>query len=319
MDNGSKQPLQAAGAGIAIELLAGDRSCLTSPAAVPAETPNLDPSNHRVPLFYVTGLPRSGSTLLMNLLAQHPRQHATPTSGLVDMVVAIRNQWMHNVWFKAEGLERVKPKVIRMLRGMMVGFHQEALDRGEVVFNKSRGWLAYIELLEEVFEQPVKMIVTVRDVKAILASFEKIHRREPLTKHVPLGEAYYQAQTTEGRARQLLAAESVVGLSINLLRDALQRGLGDRLVILPYRQLTSRPQQTLQQLHRALGLLPFEYDPENVEQLTFEDDSVHGMDLHRVRRRVEPPAEAPWVGVLPEPLCARIDQEYADINQLANA
>lgn len=269
------------------------------------------------PIFFVSGLPRSGSTLLMNLLGQHPLQDVTPTSGLIDMLVGARNQWMHNTWFKAEGLNKVQPKIASMLRGMLRGFHEEALSQNKVVFDKNRGWIAYIELLEEVLQERVKILVTVRDIKAVVASFEKLHRQSTLTKHALTGDGFFEAQTIEGRARQLLAPGAVVGLAVNRIRDALERGLADRLLFVPYRRLTLDPRGTMARLHAALRLYPFPYDPDNVVQITQEDDTVHGMELHTIRTRVRAQEELPWTGVLPERVCAWLDQEYADINRLA--
>lgn len=276
------------------------------------------PNHKPLSLHFVSGLPRSGSTLLMNLLGQCPRHTVTPTSGLIDMMVGARNQWMHNVWFKAEGLEQVKPKMLSMLRGMLLGYHEQSFRAGRVVFDKNRGWIAYLELLEEILERKIKPIVMVRDIKAIIASFEKIHRTSALTKHGAPESAFFDMQTIEGRARQLLSPGAVAGISVNRLRDALDRGLADRLLILPYRHLTTQPAATMQRLHQLLGLPPFAYNPDQVEQLTHEDDTYHGMSLHTIRRRVEPPKACPWEGVLPDRVCAWLDREYADVNQLAS-
>jgi hypothetical protein len=172
--------------------------------------------------------------------------------------------------------------------------------------------------MEDVLEREVRVVVPVRDVKGIVASFEKIGRKSWMTKPAVKGPAFFDIQTVGGRARQILAPPSVVGLSINRLRDALDRGLRDRLVFVPYRDLTNHPQGVLAYIHAALGLEPYaDYNPDHVEQVTYEDDSVHGMDLHTIRPKVEPAPEAPWVGVLPSRLCTWIDQEYGDINQLA--
>jgi len=37
-------------------------------------------------LFFLSGLPRSGSTLLGSILSQHPELQATPTSPLADLL-----------------------------------------------------------------------------------------------------------------------------------------------------------------------------------------------------------------------------------------
>jgi sulfotransferase len=270
-----------------------------------------------LPLNFVAGLPRSGSTLLMNLLGQNPAHHVTPTSGLVELFVTVKNRWPEFIEFKAEGLEKVKPRVLGSLRGLLAGYFDDEFAASKTVFDKSRGWLQYIEPLEEVLGRPVKVIVTVRDVRAIVASFEKIYRKRSIEYREPTDDTFFQCQTIEGRAQVLLNPKSVLGLTIARLRDALARGVGDRLVIVPYRALTTCPNETLALLHAALGLPQFDYEPENVTQLTREDDHFHGMQLHTIRNRVEPAQAAPWESVLPTQLCKQLASEYADINQLA--
>ncbi|BBO34432.1 sulfotransferase family protein [Lacipirellula parvula] len=270
-----------------------------------------------IPIHFVAGLPRSGSTLLLNLLGQNPSHHVTPTSGLVELFVQLKNRWPEFIEFKAQGLEKVKPRILGALKGLMAGYFENELLSGQTVFDKSRGWLQYIEPLEEALGRPVKLIVTVRDVRAIVASFEKLYRQRSIEYREAIGPTFYQCQTVQGRAEVLLSSGSVLGLSFARLRDALARGVGDRLLIVPYRALTARPEETLDILHASLGLMPFKYDPQNVIQITREDDHVHGMPLHKIRGRVEPPVNQPWEGILPEALCRALAEEYGDINRLA--
>ena len=44
-------------------------------------------------IHLISGLPRSGSTLLANLLAQNPRFQATASSGILDVLFNVRNIW----------------------------------------------------------------------------------------------------------------------------------------------------------------------------------------------------------------------------------
>jgi sulfotransferase len=253
----------------------------------------------------VAGVPRSGSTLLQNILAQNPAHHVTPTNGLLSLVLGIRDTWSRNDAFRSQGLQAVKPRVSAAIRGLIRGFYENELAAGKTVFDKNRGWLAHVDLLEEVLERPVKVIVTVRDVKAVVASFEKLHRRNALGRRHYLGPAYIKAQTTHGRAQVLCSEGGVVGLPINFIRDARNRGLADRMVLVPYRMLTESPVLTMNYLHERLGLEPFDYDPGNVRQVTVEDDSIHGWGpgLHTIRPKIEPPTGRPWEGVLPPHTC----------------
>ena len=269
-------------------------------------------------IHYVAGLPRSGSTLLQNLLGQNPAHHVTATSGLVDLVAGVRDAWPKNVSMQSQGIEKMRPRVERGLRGLIDGFYATELAEGRIVFDKSRGWPAYLEVLDAAFGEPQKIVLVMRDVRAVVASFEKLHRRHPLTRHGIGGDAFATAQTTEGRARLLLAPGGVVGLAVNRVRDLMQRGLGARAVVVPYRQLTQHPAAILGALHTALELPAFDYDAKHVEQITHEDDDLHGWgNLHTIRSYVESPVAAPWEGVLPAAFCARIADEYADINELA--
>jgi sulfotransferase len=63
-------------------------------------------------LHLIAGLPRSGSTLLCNILNMNPNFYATPTSPLIDVIRNIRSTFSHNVTFKTQNrLEQVIPKM----------------------------------------------------------------------------------------------------------------------------------------------------------------------------------------------------------------
>lgn len=264
-----------------------------------------------IPIVFVSGLPRSGSTLLMQVLGQNPAHHVTATNDLVDLVRTVRNRWTHCRGFQSQGLQTVQPRVHHAIQGMMTGFYASELMAGRVVFDKSRGWPGMLEVVEQSFGQRARVIITLRDVRGVLASFEKIHRRDMMTK---FGN---WAPTTEGRARDLLSDKAVVGASVNMIRDALRRGYRDRMVIVPFSDLCTRPEETLQRLHTRLGLPSFDYDFEHVEQVTHEDDSVHGMRLHQIRTGpIQPPAPAPWRQMFVPRFNAWAEAEYGDITRL---
>jgi len=52
-------------------------------------------------IHFISGLPRSGSTLLANLLAQNPRYHSTATSGILEILFQVRNNWDKVAEFRA--------------------------------------------------------------------------------------------------------------------------------------------------------------------------------------------------------------------------
>ncbi len=252
----------------------------------------------------------------MNVLGQNPALHVTPTSGLVHLMRHVIDRWPQSKEFRSQGLEHVKPRVLSGLRGLLYGFYEKPLAEGQTVFDKSRGWLQYIEPLEEILGRRVKLITMVRDVRAIAASFEKLYRSRGIEYRVPRGRAAQQTATTEQRARHLLAPNQVIGRSLWRVRDALQR-CPDRLLIIPYRHFTSHPRETLATIEHTFGLPPGDYDPDHVVQVTHEDDNHHGRRLHQIRPQIETPPPQPWQGILPDSLADELAEAYADLNALA--
>ena len=94
---------------------------------------------------FISGLPRSGSTLLANILAQNPRFHASATSGILDVMFGVRNHWDQLAQFQAmtdrAACEAAKRRV---LRAILEAYYAD--DPRPVVFDKSRSCLAHLEL-----------------------------------------------------------------------------------------------------------------------------------------------------------------------------
>lgn len=251
-----------------------------------------------LPIIGVAGLPRSGSTLLLQILGQNPATHVTPTSGVCILAGQIQKQWATLEPFRAQGLGRVSPRVQAGIAGFMQGFFLPEISEGKTVFDKSRAWPAHIELVEAAFGQPMKVILCVRDLMDILASFERLHRRNVMHTRAQPG------LTVEQRARNYLVPESVVGSSLAVVRDAYMRGLEDRFLVVPFNRLCNNPQSVLDMLHAQLGLDDFEYDLENVKQITHEDDTVFGFpagSLHSIREGPIRPPNSNWRQIYPEP------------------
>lgn len=238
-------------------------------------------------IHMVCGLPRSGSTLLCNLLAQHPEVHATPTSACHEALFILRNSW--NQWLEHKASKELadEKNLQRVLHAALHAYHDT--DK-PVVIDKGRGWTSLLELAEFALSgdgnnRQAKVLVPVRSIKNIVASMEKLHRKSAHNKQ-DVGD-YFDAQSTEGRANMILEKGGVLGLAYNRLKDVAQRGMADRLMLVEFDGLTANPKETMASIWQFLGMEPPEHDFDNVKQVTTEDDSVHGLDLHTIRPKVE--------------------------------
>lgn len=270
-------------------------------------------------LIFVSGMPRSGSTLLQNLLAQNPNHHCTATNDLIDLVQCVRDRWMGCPGFISQGLKNVEPRVRDCIVGLVNGFYSKEFSAGKIIFDKSRGHLPSILLWEHLLGRKLKVIVPVRDIRDVVASFERIYRRSVLTDHLRVGEDAFRSLTVEKRAERLCAHDHTIGYVIAGLQNAFECGLMDRLVIVPYRDLTHHPVETIRRVCRDCGIQEFDCDPYRVNQLVAEDDAIYGMDLHSIRPHVEPDPGNSWTDVLPPELAGLLDRSFVSIQALAKA
>ncbi len=270
----------------------------TSPPETPA-APIPETSKQRGKAIYFLGaLPRAGSTVLSNVLLQNPRIHVTSsTSGLLNLLLGIRNHWEKMAEFKAMDKQEAASARIRVMRGVILAFFAN-VDR-PVVIDKGRGWIGQIPLIEALLGRPVKIIAPVRDVRDILASFEKVVSRNPMQPTAQELAHPTQWETIEGRCQIWFAQNSPVGGPYRKLRDAMIKGYRDRLHFVDYDEFTSHPSRAMHELYDFLGEPHYEHDFNNVEQKTFEDDDVWKMPgLHTIRKEIKP-QEPQWPKILP--------------------
>lgn len=245
---------------------------------------------HDKRVYFLAGLPRSGSTLLANILAQNPAFHLTPTSGICDMLVQVRNGWDRNDAFQAMDRatsERVKGNVLKAMLQAYFGDVEQS-----VCIDKNRYWAEFLEMAAELVggRDRVKVLMTVRDMRDVVASFEKLYRKTSALGQLPQEASMaLKFKTALGRMEVFIDDAQPVGRAYNAIRDAVTRGWRDRIHFVDFEDLTHHPRQALEGIYRFLGEAPHVHDFEHVEQVTVEDDFVYGFkDLHVIRSKVEP-------------------------------
>lgn len=241
-------------------------------------------------IYFVAGMPRSGSTLFMNLLNQNPRFYGTASSGLIEMVKAVRDAWDKNHFCRAMPEPERTDRKIHTLQGLMDGYFSSV--SAPVCFDKNRGWPSVFELLSRILggRNKIKAILCVRDVRDVLASFEKLYRRTSEVSSIHQERAHPTAfRSALGRAQVMAGPKEAVGASRAVIIDAIARGWRSNLFFLDYHLLTHQPDHTMTQVYEFLGEAPFNHDFNNVKEVTREDDSIHGfVGLHKIRSKIEP-------------------------------
>jgi sulfotransferase len=248
---------------------------------------------------FISGLPRSGSTLLSGILLQNPRFHAGMTSPVGSLCTAVLGQVSAGSEFGAV-VGRDKRKAL--LRGLFDSYYAD-VDR-PVVFDTNRAWCAKLPLVRDLFPE-AKVIACVRNVAWIMDSFERLYRANPYEATRLFGAAGVRG-TVYSRLEGLAQHEQTVGYAWSALREAFYGEHASSLLLVDYELLTRAPAKVLPLVYDFLGEPHFEHDFENVEYDAEEFDLQLGAPgLHRVKRQVR---FTPRPAVIPPDLFDKFNQ-----------
>ena len=242
---------------------------------------------------FISGLPRSGSTLLSALLLQNPRFRAGVSSPLCRLV----KDMSHSMSERFEGSLFIDDAMReRMLRGIFEAYYPD----GDVVFDTNRGWCASMPLLHKLFPAST-VICCVRGIPEILDSIEQLAIRNVLQ---PSGLFGYEAGgTIYTRVDKLMRAGGMVSYACDALREACFGAHADKLLLVRYSSLCQYPDRTMRLIYEAIGEEMHVHDYYNVQFDSEEYDRRLGSPgLHRVKPKVELTERT---GILPPDLVER--------------
>lgn len=246
-------------------------------------------------IHFISGLPRSGSTLLSSILKQNPKFTASISDPLLEFsrnIIAGVNT--------AVGMQAMvsQNKQRELIRGLFDVFYNKSND---VCFNTNRGWAGYTPLMKDLYPD-AKMILCVREIPWILDSFEQLNTKnpysiKPLYHHQDLGSVYDRTKMLMGDIPNF--AGYVMGPIANT-KQALYSNEKDRICVIEYDTLAKNPKESMQLLYQFLGEPWYEHDFDNVEDSYDEfDNQAKITGLHTVKRKVQYYSRRP---ILPEDL-----------------
>ena len=239
-------------------------------------------------------MPRSGSTLLTNILLCNPKIHTTATSSLLDLLLQVRDGWSKLEGHTTYPDGQNKWDVIRAIKQT---YHN---TNKPIIFDKNRGWSSHIEFIEKVTGKKAKIIACVRNLEDICSSFEKLYRKNRADSEIHGEFSNSQMKNLDGRIGIWTSDDGVIGRPYVSLLDIIQRGLGDRILFFPYEEWTSNPDFWFKKLYDFIDEPYFQHDFNNIEQVIRENDAGYGwgQDLHEIKTGKLIPAKSDAINIV---------------------
>lgn len=236
-------------------------------------------------IFFQSSLPRSGSTLLQNVLAQNPSIYATPTSPVADYVSMMREVYTNNPNVLAQNENEMKAAFKGACKSAINGYFDAITDR-PLVFDKSRAWLPNYDFLTFIQDEQPKVVCMVRDLRDVFSSNEKNFRKNPHKARQNFGMG--DANTLPKRIDVWASGNNFLGSSIDFLNDAIRTGIANNILLIKYENFCLYPDKAIERIYEYLGIPLFQHDFDNTPQLTHENDQIHGIfGVHTIRNTVQ--------------------------------
>ena len=233
-------------------------------------------------IHFISGTPRSGSTLLSAILRQNPEFYANISSPVLAMLNGVYNALgAQQEWAPMSTDEQRAASMKSVISGYF-----EHLGPDKVVFDTNRGWTAKASTLARLYPN-ARIIACVREFSWIVDSFERLYQQSPLLMSklftMTNGNSVYARTDTLG------GLQGTVGFPSHAVREAVFGPHASKLILVDYEALAREPARTMEHIYRVLELTPFKHDFANVEfDAADEFDAQLGVPgLHTIRRKVE--------------------------------
>jgi sulfotransferase len=205
---------------------------------------------------FISGTPRSGSTLLAAILGQNPAIHAGHTTPIAHIFQTLIAEMGAQSDYAGMLSDRQRSDI---LRGVMHGYYNNTIKR--YIFDTNRFWCGRMELLVELFPE-CRVVACVRDPAWIMDSLERLVRKYPL-----MASRMFPPESRANvftRLDYLNSSKGAVGFAFGAVKEAFYGQHSDRLLLLDYEHLALAPIKTLRDIYEFLQIPDFPHDFERV-------------------------------------------------------
>lgn len=241
--------------------------------------------------FFLSGLQRSGATLLSSILNQNPDIWVSPASPLFRLMVAETS-----IYDSAENLDYDRRDGIA--QAIARAPHAFYADKeAKYVIDKNLNWQTPngVSLIKTYLTDKPKIICPVRSIPEILASFDSIINSVSGNENNSIDAAVLRETVPMGnlpdrRAEWLMRYDKDIQICLNGMKLALNPDLRDMFLFVEYNDIVSDPQAQIKRIYEFLEIPEFEHEYQNIVDPTdiSEDSPLTGIKhLHRVRPKIE--------------------------------
>jgi len=210
----------------------------------------------------LSGLPRSGSTLLSSILSQNPDIHAEGNSAVCQMMWDLDQSCSYNCKEQLQATNRQQTQ-LDIISAIPYIYYKNVTK--PIIIDKCRSWTlpANVFLMQRYITENIKIIVLERPIIKIVKSFVSLRK-----------ENNWESNLEEGLLDE--KSEPIVR-SLNGVKWAKENNHNNTFLFIQYDDLINNTKETINQIYKFIDEPIFEHDLNNIINKHPEDDKVYNM------------------------------------------
>jgi|TARA_R110001606_G_scaffold273333_1_gene421833 hypothetical protein len=237
-------------------------------------------------IYFISGFPRAGNTVLASILNQNPKIKTTALSILPEVILQLDN-------IKKTHLYKNFPDE-KSFDNLIENTFTNYYDQWDAEYIIERGeWITpyNLHLLQKYFKNnEIKIVILVRDILDILASILEVCKNNP---EFYINKEYEDSDKStvifgpeEEKAEIIMHKNSYVYSILYSINHLLKEDIFKNYIFVEYDDLVSKPEDTLKNIYSFLDIKHFKHDFDNIKLFKANgveyDDTIFGGDMHTI-------------------------------------
>lgn len=218
-------------------------------------------------LFFLSGLPRTGSTLLTSILSQNPNIYSEGNSALCQLMWDMRTSCRESSYEQLIASSKIHMEH-ELLSSIPKVYYKDTDYK--IIIDKCRSWTLpdNLEVIKENINPNPKIIVMTRSVVEVMKSMVNIY----LKSDQPNPQEIFIKNGTEPIMR------SLYGVAWAKEND------NGEFIFVSYNDLLANTKETIDRIYKFCGWAKFEHTFDNITTKYHENENIYAVkNMHEVR------------------------------------
>ena len=218
----------------------------------------------------LSGLPRSGSTLLSAILSQNPKIHAEGNSAVCQLMwdCHVACNTTANEQLRANNRDKTKDDLISSIPHI---YYKDISEK--IVVDKCRSWTLQpnIDLLKKYIDKNIKIIILTRPIDEIVKSFIKLNKKN----NIKVAEINIDDTFLKSNSEPIMR-------SFNGVLHAKNNNMN--FLFITYNDLVKNTEETIKKIYDFCNWEYYQHDLKNIIAKYPENDEIYKLKkMHSVR------------------------------------